>query len=178
MSSIVLSGDTSGTVTVAVPAVAGTNTLTLPAVTGNILTDKYAGTVLQVVTATTTSGTSTTSSTFQATGLTVSITPKFSTSKIFIIASFNLNISGSAQWGDFTLYKNSTNLGATNGFGGIYINGGTDNHTPCALNYLDSPATTSSVSYTIYIKNRNNSTLTRFDPDTQTSVITVMEIAA
>jgi hypothetical protein len=34
MSSVVISGDTSGAVTVTVPAVAGTNTITLPAVTG------------------------------------------------------------------------------------------------------------------------------------------------
>jgi hypothetical protein len=36
MSSIVLSGDTSGTVTVAVPAVAGTNTVTIAAQTGTL----------------------------------------------------------------------------------------------------------------------------------------------
>ena len=37
MSSLVLSGDTSGTVTVSVPAVAGTNTATLPAATGTVM---------------------------------------------------------------------------------------------------------------------------------------------
>ena len=37
MSSLVLSGDTSGTITVAAPAVAGTNTATLPAATGTIM---------------------------------------------------------------------------------------------------------------------------------------------
>jgi len=37
MSSVVISGDTSGQVTLAAPAVAGSNTLTLPAATGNIL---------------------------------------------------------------------------------------------------------------------------------------------
>jgi hypothetical protein len=37
MSSVVISGDTSGAVTLAAPAVAGTNTLTLPAATGNVL---------------------------------------------------------------------------------------------------------------------------------------------
>jgi hypothetical protein len=34
---MILSGDTSGAVTVTVPAVAGTNTITVPAVTGNAL---------------------------------------------------------------------------------------------------------------------------------------------
>ena len=37
MSSIVISGDTSGSITVAAPAVAGTNTITMPALTGNAL---------------------------------------------------------------------------------------------------------------------------------------------
>jgi len=37
MSSVVISGDTSGAITLSAPAVAGTNTLTLPSVTGNVL---------------------------------------------------------------------------------------------------------------------------------------------
>ena len=39
MSSVVISGNTSGTITLDAPAVAGTTTLTLPATTGNIVTD-------------------------------------------------------------------------------------------------------------------------------------------
>ena len=39
MASIKLKGDTSGEITIDVPAVAGTNTLTLPASTGNVVTD-------------------------------------------------------------------------------------------------------------------------------------------
>ena len=37
MSSIVISGDTSGAITLAAPAVAGTNTITLPASTGTVM---------------------------------------------------------------------------------------------------------------------------------------------
>ena len=37
MSSIVISGDTSGTITIAAPAVSGTTTLTLPASTGTVM---------------------------------------------------------------------------------------------------------------------------------------------
>ena len=37
MSSVVISGDTSGAITLAVPTVAGTNTATLPAVTGTVM---------------------------------------------------------------------------------------------------------------------------------------------
>jgi len=38
MSSVVISGDTSGAITLSAPAVAGTNTITLPANTGTVLT--------------------------------------------------------------------------------------------------------------------------------------------
>jgi hypothetical protein len=43
MASLVLTGDTSGQVTIAAPAVAGTTTLTLPATTGNVLVDTTVG---------------------------------------------------------------------------------------------------------------------------------------
>ena len=43
MSSVVISGDSSGTVTLAAPAVAGTTTLTLPATTGTVLNDATVG---------------------------------------------------------------------------------------------------------------------------------------
>jgi len=39
MSSVVIAGDTSGTVTLSAPAVSGTTTLTLPATTGTVLTN-------------------------------------------------------------------------------------------------------------------------------------------
>jgi len=38
MSSVIIAGDTSGTITLAAPAVAGTTTLTLPATSGTVLT--------------------------------------------------------------------------------------------------------------------------------------------
>jgi hypothetical protein len=43
MSSVVISGDTSGAVTLAAPAVAGTTTITMPAVTGTMLNDATCG---------------------------------------------------------------------------------------------------------------------------------------
>jgi len=43
MSSIVLSGDTSGQVSLTVPAIAGSNTATIPASTGNVLMDSTVG---------------------------------------------------------------------------------------------------------------------------------------
>jgi hypothetical protein len=43
MASLVLTGDTSGQVTISAPAVAGTTTLTLPATTGTVLTNATVG---------------------------------------------------------------------------------------------------------------------------------------
>jgi len=43
MASIVVAGDTSGSVTIAAPAVSGTTTLNLPATTGNFLLDTTTG---------------------------------------------------------------------------------------------------------------------------------------
>lgn len=47
MSSIIVSGDTSGAITIAAPAVSGTNTLTLPAKTGSFAVDGPAFSVYQ-----------------------------------------------------------------------------------------------------------------------------------
>ena len=57
MSSIVVAGDTSGTVTISAPAVAGTPTLTLPTTTGTILTSGTAVTAAQGGTGLTSPGT-------------------------------------------------------------------------------------------------------------------------
>lgn len=47
MSSIVLTGDTSGTVTVSAPAVAGTNTITMPASSGTLAIGDSTGSVIE-----------------------------------------------------------------------------------------------------------------------------------
>ncbi len=61
MSSVVISGDTSGAITVAAPAVSGTNTATLPAATGELSMLGGTGQTWQVVTRT--SGTTYTNTT-------------------------------------------------------------------------------------------------------------------
>ncbi len=52
MSSVIIAGDTSGTVTLSAPAVAGTTTLTLPTTSGTVLTSVSTLTTAQVQTAT------------------------------------------------------------------------------------------------------------------------------
>ena len=85
MSSVVLAGSSSGTITIAAPAVAGTNTLTLPAETGTILTSNAStGKILQVVQQVLTTKVATTSTSFVDTGVTLAITPSATSSKILI----------------------------------------------------------------------------------------------
>ena len=60
MSSVVIAGDTSGTVTLSAPAVSGTTTLTLPATSGTLLQSGTAVTAAQGGTGLTTVGTSVT----------------------------------------------------------------------------------------------------------------------
>jgi hypothetical protein len=58
MSSIVISGDTSGTITVAAPAVSGTNTITLPAGTGTVAVQGASTNIVSGTAVASTSGTS------------------------------------------------------------------------------------------------------------------------
>jgi hypothetical protein len=74
---------------------------------------------------------------------------------------------------NITLYRNSTNLGNSNtGFGYMTSSANT---IPC-ITYLDSPATTSSTTYTIYTKTSAGTVY--INTGAETSTITLMEIAA
>lgn len=56
MSSVVISGDTSGSITLSAPAVAGTNTITLPANAGTIVTTASSAVVTQAMLGTNVAG--------------------------------------------------------------------------------------------------------------------------
>ena len=121
MASIVVAGDTSGTVTLTAPLVAGTTTLTLPTANGTLITTGStgqvipraalpAGTVLQVVNATYSTQVDTTSGSYVDTGLTASITPSSSTSKILVLVSHQISISASTGYGNVQLLRGSTSV--------------------------------------------------------------------
>jgi hypothetical protein len=107
--------------------------------------------VLQVV-PTSFAGTtqSTTSTTFVATAFSASITPSSASSKIYIVfMGENLNSGVGGNYGMQTIYRNATNLGGTDG---MVQNNNTSAWLPFTLSWVDSPATTSSTTYTIYQK--------------------------
>jgi hypothetical protein len=172
--SIVLVGSTSGSVTLQEPAVAGTTVLTLPAVTGNVLTDTSpkAGNVIQVVTNTTNAQVSTSSTSFVSATLAVSITPASSSNKVFVIvASTSQGSTTNSMY--YTIYRGATNLGGTLGMTAFSNAGG--NQYPLAMSYLDSPATTSSTTYTVYFRTSSGSVF--FGETNMVASITAMEIA-
>ena len=134
------------------------------------------GTVVQVVNATSTSTFSTTSTSFVTTGFSASITPTSSSSKILALLSANgFHGSSSAQvW--VTLYRGATELsGATNGLNGI-SNGAGGIIGVLNFSYLDSPATTASTTYTIYI--RTSAGTGYFNSNNSLVTLQLLEIAA
>jgi hypothetical protein len=138
------------------------------------------GSVLQVVQAETSTNTSTTSTSFVTTNLTASITPSSSSSKVLVTVSAEGFINGTATSGIYTVFRGTvagTNLGnATWGFTNLYSAAGAVTGS-ISINYLDSPSTTSSQTYTYAMRSEAGSA-THINANGQKSTITLMEIAA
>lgn len=143
--------------------------------------------VVQTVKDSTTSSTS--ASQTDITGMSVSITPYYSTSKILVTVNFNIGFDGTADDTSYYLVRGSTNI-CNGDFGDeatIFLRANSSaNQTlamiPCSATFLDSPATTSATTYklawktrvgTIYLNKRgaDNNFVTA-------STITVQEISA
>jgi hypothetical protein len=114
-----------------------------------------AGQVIQVVTATDSTQRSTTSTSF-VTGsntLSVSITPASTSNKIFIICHSAISIAGAGYVWNGTIYRDSTNLGdATYGLGRFQMGSTGDRGSQMMFSYLDSPSSTSAITYQLYFK--------------------------
>jgi hypothetical protein len=167
---------------------ANTNTRLAIGSTGNILTvsggvpawvaPAGGGKVLQVVNATTSTLTSSSSSTFADTTLTATITPTSATSKVLVIVDQTglFKLTGNAR-GEIRLLRGATSIIV---FESGY--GNTDNTTMNAVggsgcNYLDSPATTSATTYKTEFRSLSNNASVRVQNDS-TSSITLLEIGA
>ncbi len=120
MSKVALSGNAlgTGTFTIASPNSNTDRTLTLPDATGTILTSAStanfpAGTVLQVVSAVSTTEVATSAvDTWVSSGLSASITPRSTSSRIMVIASQNIGLDGTVGASDVQfnlgIFRNST----------------------------------------------------------------------
>jgi hypothetical protein len=220
MADIIVAGNTSGSITISAPLVAGSGVLTLPTGTDTLigkattdtLTNKSiaatqltgtiaaaalpAGTVLQVVSSTKTDTfTSATLGWLDVTGLSVSITPRSTSSKIMVFGrTTGAGTSGGTRM-QMRLVRDATSISIGDAAGirlqvsgnEIYGNNiDSDIYLGSTAFYLDSPATTSASTYKIQVLN-GNATNTIYINRTQndsnagvtprgTSSITVMEI--
>jgi hypothetical protein len=200
MSQIKLSPSASGTgiFTIESPSSNTNRTISLPDNTGTILTSATttgfpAGSVLQVQSAIKTDTFTLTSSTYtDVTGASVSITPSSASSKILVMAYICLGNTTATAGSWFRVVRDSTAIGVGTAAGNRTATAG--NMYPPATyslnafgwHYLDSPASTSSLTYKIQVASEATYTVTvgRNGSDSdfayvgrQPTIITVMEIA-
>jgi hypothetical protein len=168
----------------------GTNGLTFP----NSTVQASSGVVLQVLSVAKTDTFSTTSTSYtDITGVSVSITPKFSTSKILVIFSGQITSATGVNSAGIQLTRGGTAIFVGDASGSMVratamvygVNA--DSQYTASFSYVDSPATTSSTTYSIqmrantagtaYLNRSSNDAGTVTDFRTPAS-ITVMEIAA
>ena len=162
-------------------AIATLDSTGLTMAAGKTIVGSGVGKILQVVSATSTSGTTTTSSTFQNTSLSASITPSSTSSKIFIIYSTNGDGSSSTDIGTsiFRGTASGTNLAPNTSTGLMtyqYQSEGTGAYTGVGSHFVDSPNTTSATTYTVCLKATVNGQQVRFNYN-GSGMITLMEIA-
>ena len=160
--------------------------------------DLPTGSVLQVVqTLFTTSFTTSSNSLTDVTGMTLSITPKSSSSKILLIASMSASKSTTSYGTAFQWVRNGTAVGfgtlgtTAPNYSFAYTQYGGSNIQPVNFTYLDSPATTSAITYKLQVRVEsgggtwalnNNPTYINGGTDVYhagyTSTFSAMEIAA
>jgi len=138
--------------------------------------------VLQVVNGSITQKTSTNSSAYQDTGLSATITPSSTSSKILVLVNqVGCRVEVSEARLALRLLADSTVLIEFETNGGFTDFSGVRNFGSCSTSFLHSPNTTSLVTYKTQFKNAvANGTVFVQDKGTQpapTSTITLMEIA-
>lgn len=154
------------------------------------------GKVLQVINATKSDTNSTTSGTAVTTGLEASITPSATSNKVLVLVSFAYSADSDVN-SVFQLYRDSTaiHLADAASFrvrasaGTLYQKANAQDIYSASINCLDTPSTTSSITYALYYFRGYGATsnpvyLNRSHTDTDTnqykraiSSITLMEIA-
>lgn len=141
-----------------------------------------AGTVLQVVTGTTSTAVSNSTTTYTDVGLSASITPTSASSKILVITTIQgvaKSSADSANRMDLKLLRGATQLDDSGA--NVYTAGTQINlRISFSHSYYDSPATTSSTTYKWTFRNSNGTSTVTVQQDSNSGIsqIILMEIAA
>jgi len=155
------------------------------------------GSVIQLVSTNTATQTSLASVNFlEYSALSTSITPKFSTSKIFVTLNIFVGNSNDDNYNQFRLKRDSTEIGIGTSVGSASLNtfaqNGPYTHAiyevhSVAYSILDSPSTTSQVTYKLFARAMATTTRTMLfnrphntgdaNRSATTSTMTLMEIA-
>jgi len=154
----------------------GVNQITDDAITAAKLP---VGSVLQIVYASTNTAVTTSGTTFVDTGLTATITPSSTSSKILVVIHHNGVRKAVGNTGNrimLSLFKGGTEhtmIGA-----GIGYNNSNDyNGDNTSISVLDSPSSTSALAYKTMFKNETAASNVQLQHSSATSSITLMEIA-
>jgi hypothetical protein len=151
-------------------------------VTASSTVQMPAGAVLQVLQTTVTAITTTNTSVNSSTGLTVTITPKFSSSKVLVTGKINsCHNNGAAKHSIYQLYKGGSFLAHIHSYVG-YLGSEIGYNTDWGFDYLDSPSTTSATTYDLQWASPSGSGTGYFNNwgtsnNTTRSTMTVFEIA-
>jgi len=135
------------------------------------------GTVLQVVESKYTSDSSTTSNSYQDANKEATITPSSASSKILVMMSGSVRkSSGHVESAvSIRVRRGDTTITSMNGL--AYSQANQYNQESISLRYLDTPATTSAVTYKIQLKSNINGQTVQLSHDGSLTQITLMEIA-
>jgi len=164
----------------AITRLGGANAITgiIPIANGGSGRTVVTGNVLQVVTATHNTQFNTTSTSYVAvTGMEANITPSSTSSKILVMVTLSGRNTTAGKSLYTTIYRDDTTnlaLGST-GFHSLY-NVDASEYKNYSMHVLDSPSTTSSTNYQVYMlvdSSSNGGVMA----NTNTGVITLMEIA-
>ena len=129
------------------------------------------GKVLQVQSSTKTTESTTTNGSYVDTGLQVNITPSSTSSKILVMIGHGMNYTTSGTEAKFRLKRDSTQLTEY-----IVNLDGTGSTGGSSIAYLDTPNTTSQVTYYDQFHRSNGSGTVFICPNNSTATITAMEI--
>jgi len=140
------------------------------------------GKILQVVHATYSTQEDTTSATFVATSLTANITPSDSANKVLAFAYVPMGVNDAASsrsgYAVYEIDRGGTSVAVTFNIG--YGGSGTENRVlnmPVTIFALDSPSSTSALTYTVNHRKEVNGTVSSFKANT-TGHLVLMEVSA